>query len=176
MPVIHRHELVDLLLSQRGAFPATIEAVTEVRLPKKSPLFGTRKVARVNGIFNFLYESAVNRQREREGQPLDSSGNPEPFQAAPRQWGERIRREDGTVTPLVRHKDRYYLEMKVEKSLGHSYHLHNAILDNKEIEELLGKKEEGGRQEVASPVLVRDYSIDSIRTIRMCGELYEVID
>jgi hypothetical protein len=175
MPTMTKADLVDTLKTRKGAFFATIVAETDPHMKKTdNPFLGAMKISRVNGLFNWIYENAVNRQRCRENQPLDDAGEVEHFTALPRKWGVRIKREDGTVTPLVEHKGAYYLEMKVELSLGYEYRKDGATLDPKAVEAFLPKKKEGERQEVANPVILRDYSIESIRQITLGGVVYEI--
>lgn len=169
MQTISKAELVEKLAAIRGATFATIVAETDARLRKTgNPFTGVVKVSRVSVTLNSIYENSVNRQREREG-------NTEVFEAEPRAWGVRMVRDDGTVAPIVEHKGKYYVEAKVEKSLGYEYIHNGEILDEDKIVQFLPKKSSGGeRQEVEKPVILRDYSVDSIREIRFGGELYIV--
>ncbi len=171
-----RDELVSTLLTRKGAFFATIVAETDPRMRKTgNPYVGAMKISRVNGLFNWIYENAVNRQRIRENQPLDSAGEVEHFTPEPRKWGTRLKRADGTVTPLVEHKGKHYLEMKVERSLGYEYRLSGATLDPKAVEAFLPERKEGARQEVENPVILRDYAVDSIQQITLDGVVYEIV-
>jgi hypothetical protein len=175
MATMTKADLVSALMSRKGAFFGTIVAETDPRMKKTdNPFVGAMKISRVNGLFNWIYENAVNRQRVRENQPLDDAGEVEHFDAHPRKWGVRLRREDGTVTPLVEHKGSYYLEMKVERSLGYEYRKDGVTLDPKAVEAYLPQRKEGARQEVDNPVILRDYSIDSIRQITLDGIVYEI--
>ncbi|NOJ99736.1 hypothetical protein HMI51_43575, partial [Corallococcus coralloides] len=130
----------------------TIVAETEPDLVggKSCPLHGrVKKISRVNGQINWVYENAVNNQRGRENQPLDATGNIESFIAEARRWGSRLH-VDNRLLPFVAHKkaetpkkgeakpekapshktvtmdelkatpiDELYLEMRVLNSLGY---------------------------------------------------------
>ena len=175
MATMTKADLVSTLLTRKGAFFSTIVAETDPRMKKTgNPYVGATKISRVNGLFNWIYENAVNRQRCREEQPVDASGEVEHFTALPRKWGSRVTRDDGTVTPLVEHKGQFYLEMKVERSLGYEYRKDGATLDPKAVEAFLPERKEGARQEVDNPVILRDYSIESIRQITLDGIVYEI--
>lgn len=175
MATMTKADLVSVLMDRKGAFFGTIVAETDPRMKKTgNPYVGATKISRVNGLFNWIYENAVNRQRCREEQPLDAAGEVEHFTALPRKWGVRVKREDGTVTPLVEHKGQFYLEMKVERSLGYEYRKDGATLDPKAVEAFLPERKEGTRQEVDNPVILRDYSIESIRQITLDGIVYEI--
>ena len=119
MATMTRSDLVEKMKGRKGAFFVTIVAETDPRLLKTdNPYVGTTKISRVNGLLNWIYENAVNNQRFRENQPLDNNGEVEQFTALPRKWGVRVKREDGTVTPLVEHKEKQYLELKVQQALA----------------------------------------------------------
>lgn len=175
MATMTKADLVSVLMDRKGAFFGTIVAETDPRMKKTgNPYVGAVKISRVNGLFNWIYENAVNRQRCREEQPVDASGEVEHFTALPRKWGVRVKREDGTVTPLVEHKGAFYLEMKVERSLGYEYRKDGTTLDPKAVEAFLPERKEGARQEVDNPVILRDYAIESIRQITLDGIVYEI--
>lgn len=175
MPTLSRAELVEKMQNRRGAFVATIVAETVPAMRKTgNPYVGATKISRVNGLLNWIYENAVNRQRCRENTPVDANGEVEHFEAAPRKWGQRIRRDDGTVTPLVEHKGKHYVELKVERSLGYEYRHNGQPVDAEAIEEFLPDRKEGARQEVENPVILRDYSIENIRQITIDGIVYEI--
>lgn len=175
MSTLSKSELVSTLFEIRGSKLTTIVSETDPRLKKTgNPFARAIKIARVNGCINWIYQNAVNNQRYRENQPTDEDGNIEHFTAEPRKWGVRIHRTDGSVTPLVEHKGQYYLELKVQRSLGYEYRLDDDVIDQTLIEPFLPRKTEGARQKLAKPVILRDYSINSIRQITMDGIVYEI--
>lgn len=160
MRTLSAADLPKLFSTIKGATFATIVTNTDARVKAACP-FGrnVRKVSRVNVTLGFQCENAVNRQRTREGETAD-------FEAAPRQWGERI---PGTF--LVKHESgKLYLETKVEKSLGCEYFAADGSrIDAAKIAPYLPSKG-GNRQGVEKEVLVRDYALDSIRAISLKGE------
>lgn len=157
--------LVATLAMVKGATFATLITETDARLKKTGNPFGpVRKVSRVNVCLGFQYESAVNRQRTREGSEAD-------FEAKPRQWGTR---QAGTM--LVEHKGKLYLETKVERSLGYTYMDANGTeLTPEEVAPYLPARTESTRQETEKEIVVRDYSLDSIRSISFGGEQYVML-
>ena len=162
--MITQPALVAMLSGIRGATFATLITETDSRLKKTGNPFGqVQKVSRVNVTLGFQYEAAVNRQRVREDAEAD-------FQAMPRQWGNRI---PGTF--LVEHKGKLYLETKVERSLGCAYvDAKGRELTREEVEPFLPSRG-ASRQEVEKEILVRDYALDSIRSIACNGETYMVM-
>jgi hypothetical protein len=153
-------ELKAALASRKGTSFVTIVAETDPRMNKRgNPYLGrVTKRSTVNGAIGWLYPSSVNRQREREDLQAD-------FESHPRKWGERIK-----GTPFVEHKGSTYLELKVENVLETQYLLDGEPVDRSVIQEWLPKrKSEGQRQEVATPVICRDYKLDTIKSISMNG-------
>jgi len=173
---ITRNELIATLLTRRGASVVSIIAKTEPKFRKKldgqpNPYIGdVIKTSHVNGMMNWRYENAVNAQREREG-------NGEHFTAHARKWGQRLSREDGTITPLVEHKGKHYLELKVERSLSHQYSGQDGTIhDDETINPWLLARSKSKRQETEKEIIVRDYAVDSIHQIRLDGKTLTVVD
>jgi hypothetical protein len=161
MKAINHATLLSLFAQVKGATFATLITETVPKLKKTGNNLGhVRKVSRVNVCLGFQYDNAVNRQLGREGQEGD-------FVAAPRQWGVK-------VTPMiVEHKEKFYLETKVEKSLDSQY-----IDENGEeipfelVEPFLPARRKSSRQGTEKEILVRDYSLDSLKSIAFNGETY----
>jgi len=171
MKKISRTELVEMLASRRGATAVTFVAETEPAMLKTgNPYVGrTKKVARVNGMVGWDYERSVNLQRCREEQPLDDAGEVAYFESAPRQWGRRIK-----GSPFVEHNGKLYLEVRVNRSLGHEYRVDGQTVDPKKINKFLPKRKEGKRQKVTKPVICRDYDVTNLKAIAVGGEHYEI--
>jgi hypothetical protein len=162
--------LVELLLTVRGAKIVSIETRTEPRLLAKHPSSGAPnpfkgnvvKVSRVNGIINWRYGNSVNRQRVREGLAPD-------FAAVPRKWGVRL-----PGTPLVEHDGRTYLELKVERFMEQRYD----SLDGRELPfaavEAYLPSRGASRQGVEREIVVRDYDLANIVSLRLDGVVYLV--
>lgn len=157
--------LVETLATVKGATFATIITETDARLKKTGNPFGpVRKVSRVNVCLGFQYEAAVNRQRTREGSEAD-------FEAKPRQWGQRL---PGSM--LVEHKGKLYLETKVERSLDCVYiDATGRELSADEVAPFLPARSESTRQETEREIIVRDYALESIRSLSMKGETYVML-
>ncbi len=169
---ISRTQLIKNLLTRKGAFPATIVAVTKVHnLRAKmdgvaNPLWLAHKAgrllkrSRVNGMINWIYGNSVNYQRVREEQPLTDDGAVEHFEPAPRKWGERVK-----GTPFVRHNNGIYLEVKVERSLEHRYELDGKPIDASEVEPFIADTKESARQKTDKAIYCRDYALGNIEHI-----------
>lgn len=164
--------LADFLRERKGAEFATIVATTDPKALKKhretgepNPYARIRKVSRVNGVLGWIYGNSVNLQRKREGAAPD-------FSPEPRAWGERVKRADGGVSPLVEHKGALYLELKVEKVLDSFFLADGKLMTGKELRHYLPKPKvrESSRQETEKPIILRDYRLDSLREIVLGGE------
>jgi hypothetical protein len=181
-----------MLFNVRGAKPVTIVTRTEPTLTggKKCPFAGLVKVSTVNGMINFNYENAVNRQRSREG-------NAEVFESASRKWGKRLYETPETAArrnprhlPFVAKNwkedtitvdefneipnDELYLEMKVENSGDYIYMLNGEEIPKEKVAPYLPKKKEGERQDVEKTVILRDYKIENVEQITIDGESYKI--
>jgi len=162
------------ILNIRGCRPLAFVAETTPELRTGNPFGGKtrihrlRKLSRVSGMVGFRYENSVNNQRMREGTPVDALGEVMEFVAEPRKWG--VRREG---SPFVDHKGGVYLEVKVERSLGHEYRLDDGTpVDASIVEPWLPSREEGRRQMVDRPVVIRDYKLENLREVTINGEIH----
>ncbi len=169
MPTISQAELISRLTSLHGATMVALIAETTPDLisPKKveKEVGIIRKRSHINGVIGFIYGNSVNNQRAREA---DTSF--EEFIPEPRKWGERL-----TGTPLVTHKGKTYVEVKIQKVSQTEYTLNGVVVDKYVVEPYIRqKREEGKRQEVENPVILRDYAIPTIRQVRMGGEILDI--
>ena len=163
MQTLTIQQLYTLLKTRKGAFPVTLKTLTNPAVKAECPVSQLSKTTVVNGMGNFLYEVSVNRQRIREDSQPD-------FSAFPRVWGVRM-----TGTPLVEYKGQLYLELKVQRKLEERYFSAGQPIGLDAIEPYLRKKNEGERQGVNAPVVLRDYRLDHILAMRLGGEEYQVV-
>ncbi len=148
-------DFVSMLYSVRGATMVSFIASTEPKLKAGNPFPGLRKVTKIGGVLNFNYEKAVNRQRDREGMVAD-------FVAEPRKWGQRV---EGT--PIITHNGKFYVEAKVERSEIMGYIMPDlSSVDPEEVAKWLPNRH-SGRQAVEKPIVLRDFSIENIRSMKL---------
>lgn len=164
--IISLQQLQDSLSRLTPATIISFLAETEVPLKKDgNPLYGkVKKISRVNGVIGgWNYTKAVNNQRKKEDKPTD-------FQAFPRKWGNRI-----LQSALVQHKEKCYLEVKVQSS--------NIVkFFNKETGEEIAsehvvpfyREQSKSRQEVDKEIVLRDYALISIKEIYWAGQTYKI--
>lgn len=149
--------ILENLLTKKGAQIITIEALVP-KVAKKKKYF---KKSVVNGVINWNYQNSVNRQKERENKEGD-------FKAEPRKWGERI-----LGTPLVRHKNKLYLEIKVQRALSTEYQDENGNQIEKPEPQT---KQQHSRQGLEREVILRDYLLENIKSITIGGQTIRLDD
>ncbi len=192
--IITREDFRGILFNVRGASMVSIVAETEPKLTggKKCTFAGVKKISMVNGAINWNYQNAVNKQREKEDQPLNDDGSIENFVPHPRKWGMRLHTisENGNkrLLPLVAHNfelsneivsERQLLEIPVEClyleyrpiSSEYKYYLNGKEVDKAEVNKYLPPSSPG-RQGVENQIILRDYKLNSIQQIVMKGEVY----
>lgn len=168
MPNISRQQLVKLLSTQAATI---VSLYTETSVKMNKTVNGlpnpycdrVTKQCKVNGVINFDYTNAVNNRRDKEG-------HPDVFVAKERKWGQRI-----AGTPLVENKGKFYLEISVQRCLEHRLMLDGKIAPDDVKDYMKERGPEGERQELDKPLVLRDYSLDSILAIQMNGQLYSVL-
>jgi len=175
-------DAVTLFMNQNSATIATLETETIPDMVKKdritkepNPWSGrVTKQSRVNGIVGaWNYTNSVNNQRVRESNAetvAEVEAVPE-FTAEPRSWGERL-----PNTGLVKHGENYYVEIKVQRAIETTYMVDGRPATSEELSDIkryLPQKTEGTRQEVEKPVILRDYKVDSIKSVRINGQNVE---
>lgn len=168
MANLTRTQLKELLSTTKGTTIVTIETETDPRMRKTNNPYSGHIVKRskVNGMIGWNYTNSVNNQRDREG-------NREEFVAKPRKWGQRI-----IGTPLVEHKESYYLELKVERAMGSTFvdvRTGNEV-PKETLLEWLPKPSTSSRQDVEKEIILRDYKLDSIVKIRINKNEYQIVE
>ena len=157
---ISKEQLIKMLSG--GSKIVTITAETEPKLKKSNPYVGVVKRSKINGIVGFIYENSVNNQRAREGKEKD-------FNSQDRVWGTRI-----SGTPIVEHKGKKYLEVKVEKYLDTEYYCGSSTIDVNDIKPHMYAKKKPQNQGLEKVVQLRDFNLDNIKELRYNGETYSV--
>ena len=159
-------QIQQLLSNNSGEVSLMITTETNVKLKggKKNPLQGKvtktttgSKVLVSVGGDQSLYENKIKQQMQQEGKdPLE-------FQLKPRAWGTRV-----DNTPIIFHKDKYYLECLFVSSGDTSYFVDGEQTDKDSIEGLpevnVSEKSQGG---VENKIIIRTFSIDSIKAIKL---------
>jgi hypothetical protein len=172
---LERSNFLSGFQGRRKSSVVTLIAKTTPNLHKRDNPFyidgemNVYKLARVNGVINWVYEKAVNDQRRRENKTPD-------FRAFPRIWGTRLR-----GLPFVIHTNKagdthHYLEVKIENPIEERYYTarRNVRIPYENIDKYLVKPGLD-RQEVESPIILRDYRLDHILAIKIDGAGYVLV-
>ena len=106
------------------------------------------------------YNNMVQKRLEAEGKA------PESFELSPRKWGSRI---EGT--PFIEHKGKYYVEVIFLNAGATTYRVDGKPTHKDEIVGLPSKKEatQGGLED---KVIIRTFSVDSIKGLTINKEYY----
>lgn len=184
---ISRQRLCGLLASQRTQ-PVMIVTRTTVRMKKRgNPLAGHGVIKRAgrNGFIGANYASVVNRQRDREQQPIDAEGNVRHFFASSL-WRGRGEHVEGN-RHLVRHRDTrelYLVFYPRANAQGEPVEMwtryHRADTDQEIPVELVDpwllKSNGSRRQRTEKPIPWRAIALSSLEYIRLAGTLYRVLE
>lgn len=162
---ITKEQLKEILVNLKGNTFATITTKTEPAQKSDSPFKNSlKKLSRVNVCIGFHYTNSVQNQEKREG--MEGT-----FQAKPRKWGQRI---EGT--PLVEHKGKFYLETKVERSMGQIYLVDDKIKTKDKVNPFLKELTKPATQDhLKKFVILRDFSLDNIKRIRYNGNVLNIV-
>lgn len=109
------------------------------------------------------YDNMVKRRLESEGK------DPESFQLSPRKWGTRR-----PNTPFVDHNDSVYLEVIFLRAGTTTYLLDGKPIAKEAIIGLKEKSEEAEQGGLDNKVIIRTYSVESIKCITINRERHEL--
>lgn len=170
--------LVRVLMQVKSATPATIIALTDVKMNKTAPTLADKKnlnpffervqkKQKSNVFINFDYAASVNRKLLKEGKDAD-------FVAKPRKWGEKL-----PGTPLVFHDNQYYLECRfLSNEPKIEYHVDGIVTEKSVFESFMivksaasaeKQKEHQGVDEV---IILRDFLVRNVHEITVNGSHY----
>ena len=152
----------------KGATFISLDTLTEVKLTggKKNPLQGrVQKITKGANVMVFNstetngYENMIKRRMLEEGK------DPSTFTLGKRAWGTRI-----DQSPFIDHNGKKYIECVFINPGKSSYLVDGIEVGKDEIEGLAETKEnpesQGG---IENKVIIRSFSLDSIRAIRVNG-------
>jgi hypothetical protein len=159
--------MVEIIKSVKSSTMVTIEAITEVKLPKSNPYHGAMKRNTINGQIGFYYENAVNNQLGREDKAMD-------FKPQMAVW-QRATDSRNLVTNAA--GDKLYLYIRVLSSGVPSYTLNGMEVSREAIAPYLPEHKKPHTQDnLEKEVVVRTFGMDNILNIKMLGETFEIAD
>jgi hypothetical protein len=161
--IISLSELKEVLLNVKGVTFAGLATSTIPKLPKSCPFLNVSKLTLSNVTIGAFYSNSVNRQRVREG-------NDATFEAQPRAWGTHI---EGT--PLVEHKEKFYLACQFNKAES-SFLCNGKAIEKAELVAWLPKESDPKEsQGVEKAIVYRTYALESIKELTMKGDIYIIV-
>lgn len=134
-----------------------------------------RKLTQIVGLVGcgVNYESMVNNRMVKEGTPRSDAD----FEAGSLPWGEWV---TGGEKMLLKHKGNFYLRVYCVSAnapkVEHEYK--GAPIDLKDPKfDAFRKPEkvEGENQGLEKPIVVRSYGFESIKSIKIDGEIFDII-
>lgn len=157
-----------------GASFVSLDTLTNVTLTggKKNPMQGrVSKIVNGSSVMIFsnkksnAYENMVQRRLEQEGK------DPESFVLSPRKWGERV-----PETPIITHKDKFYMEVIFLKAGEVIYMLDGVEVSKGQIEGLPvddTEPKDNVQAGLERQVVIRTYAVDSIKAISIDNNRFE---
>jgi hypothetical protein len=169
--------LKEFFASLKGNQFVSVVTDTEAELKKngidgsKNPYEEVRKISHTLCQAGFHYANSIRNQHEREGTSPAK-------EVQPRRWGRRLLEGEefnGQVmehdTPLVEHKGKLYVELKVERVIETARYYtvidgRQVFLSNDWVAKFLPPVSHSSVQDnIQKKVILRDYALDSIVTL-----------
>lgn len=176
LKTITQTQALEILVNRNGAVIASFGTLTDSKARKTGNPFGTiMKTARFTGIVGADYEKMVQRQEVKvTGQ--------ETFQTQSLPWGEWVKGKEGKV---ISHKGKLYLRISFPPNVNQpkariTYRTEGGrFVPKKKALEFIPTPAPSRRQaevgvEEEKEVKVRTFSLDSIRYIKVNGEIMKV--
>ena len=155
--------IIDLLINFNGHSFIGLTTLTDARAKKTNNPYGKiLKKTKLLANIGFHYKNSLNNQAKREGKEID-------FDIKPRRWGVRMEN-----TPLVKHKEKYYLEYKAENVQSVEYYTEQGEeLTKEQVQEFLPKKSTSSTQrELTKKIILRDVAIENILSLRISKKVF----
>lgn len=174
MKVINKVDFVKMFDEKKGAImlAVSLETVPSMRKTDNPYINGTTKTVSLSGITGFDYENVVNMQLMREGkEPI--------FDANPLPWGKHDNAYIISNLDKKTGKTKFYVQMKVQGSSDPVYRHNGEYIEKVVLEPFLPKRTMSATQEdveLDKEVVVRTVSVDNIKTVRMGGEEFMLVD
>ena len=164
---VTKSEMVEIIKSVKTSTMVTIEAETEIKVPKSNPYHGAMKRNKVNGQIGFYYSNAVNNELGREDKAMDFKPQMAKWQK-PTDSRNLVTNAEGT---------KLYLYIRVLSSGSPAYSLDGVEVSRETIAPYLPEHRTPHTQDnLDKEVVVRTFSLDNILSIKMLGEEYDIAD
>lgn len=163
MKQITTAQLIEMIRTHKGTEIATIITHTDPKAKVACPVKPLVKVSKMNVMFGFNYENAVNNQRGREEIESD-------FVSAPRRWGNRI------DLKTVEHEGQTYITLNCLKNFDTQFQDGvGRCIRKEDIETFLPAKRKSQTQGTEKEIVYRDVKAENIKEIAWRGENYIIL-
>lgn len=167
MKYVTEAEVVEVIKSVKSSTMITIEAETEIKVPKSNPYHGAKKRNTINGQIGFYYANAVNNQLSREDKPMDFVPQMAKWQR-PTDSRNLVTNAEGT---------KLYVYIRVLSSGSPSYSMNGDEVSRETIAPYLPEHRTPHTQEnLDKEIVVRTFALENIFTIKMLGEEYRIVE
>ena len=185
MKTITKQELVEKLMNVKGSTFASVIAFVSVDVvkPKANGLdngetpakSGVKAVAKYLLNLNAIYGNSVESMALKEGKSKEEAEAIKQ-EVQPRAWGVHLTRSDGSLIPLVKNGEKFYLTGQVKNYLGKPlYYLRGKRIKASAILPFIRPQVKSSTQEdLEGEIKPRTISIDNIRVIAIKGEVYKI--
>ena len=176
MKTITRRKLADILASVDHAIPLGFIALTDADAKKTDNPYGRiLKLTRINAFAGADYTRSVNRALVKEGK--------EPTFVAKGRANQTERISPCLARKVVDGEDRFYLPVQIRHARKPLYLVQRArglgrtmltAVSKEQVEPFLPVSRQPAQGGVESPVVYRDFRLDSITQISLNGEQYRI--
>ena len=164
---VTKEQVVETIKSVKTSTMITIEAETEIKVPKSNPYNGATKRNTINGQIGFYYGNAVNNELGREDKAMDFRPQVAKWQK-PTDSRNLVTNADGT---------KLYVYIRVLSSGTPTYYMDGSEVDRDIIAPYLPEHRTPHTQEnLDKEVVVRNFSLDNIYNIKMLGNEYCLVE
>jgi len=162
---VTKEEIVELIKSVKTSTMITIDAETEIKVPKSNPFRGATKRNTINGQIGFYYGNAVNNELGREDKPMDFRPQVAKWQK-PTDSRNLVTNADGS---------KLYVFIRVLSSGTPRYFMEGQEVSKETIAPYLPEHRTPHTQEnLDKEVVVRSFALDNILGVKMLGNEFVI--
>lgn len=164
---VSKEEIVEVIKSVKTSTMITLEAETEIKVPKSNPYNGATKRNTINGQIGFYYGNAVNNELGREDKAMDFRPQMAKWQK-PTDSRNLVTNAEGT---------KLYVYIRVLSSGTPQYFMQGDEVSRETIAPYLPEHKTPHTQEnLDKEVVVRCFSLENILSIKMLKDEYRLVE
>jgi hypothetical protein len=164
---VSKEEMVEVIKLVKTSTMLTLEAETEIKVPKSNPYHGATKRNTINGQIGFYYGNAVNNELGREDKAMDFRPQMAKWQK-PTDSRNLVTNAEGT---------KLYVYIRVLSSGTPQYFMQGDEVSRDTIAPYLPEHKVAHTQEnLDKEVVVRTFSLENILSIKMLKDEYRLVE